>query len=48
MGTMALLPEQQAGSDHVTRLTKTMAFTTVVPSDDIYYLPAQSKEWTFF
>jgi AraC-like DNA-binding protein len=39
---------QQAGSDHVTRLTETMAFTTVVPSDDIYYLPAQSKEWTFF
>jgi AraC-like DNA-binding protein len=39
---------QQGGSDHVTRLTETMAFTTVVPSDDIYYLPAESKEWTFF
>lgn len=24
------------------------AFTTMVPSDDFYYLPAESKSWTFF
>jgi AraC family transcriptional regulator, arabinose operon regulatory protein len=32
----------------VHRLEGGTAFTTIVPSDDIYWLPKKSTEWTFF
>ena len=32
----------------VHRLEPGTAFTTIVPSDDIYWLPKKSKEWSFF
>ena len=32
----------------VYRLEPGSAFTTIVPSDDIYWLPKKSTEWTFF
>ena len=32
----------------VHRLEPASAFTTIVPSDDIYWLPNKSAEWTFF
>ena len=37
-----------AGSTHASQGAEGTAFTTAVPSDDLYYLPAESKAWTFF
>jgi AraC-like DNA-binding protein len=37
-----------AGSIHPSQVAEATAFTTVVPSDDVYYLPAESRAWTFF
>jgi AraC-like DNA-binding protein len=36
------------GSIHSSQVAEGTAFTTAVPSDDLYYLPAESKAWTFF
>ena len=30
------------------QMSRGYAFTTLVPSDDFYYLPLESKSWTFF
>jgi AraC-like DNA-binding protein len=37
-----------AGSIHPSQVVEATAFTTVVPSDDLYYLPAESRGWRFF
>ena len=36
------------GSSQPYRVGEATAFTTFVPSDDIYYLPPESGPWTFF
>jgi AraC-like DNA-binding protein len=36
------------GSIHASQVAEGTAFTTTVPSDDLYYLSAESKAWTFF
>jgi AraC-like DNA-binding protein len=35
-------------SDELVLMSPGYAFTTLVPSDDAYYLPSESKSWTFF
>lgn len=36
------------GSSKPSRVEEAEAFTTIIPCDDIYYLPPESRAWTFF